>query len=54
MAKFLESVKNKAKESPLLQVVGGSLVLVVFIMIIAALVDGCSEGAIYGTSLFLP
>jgi len=41
MAEFLESVKNKAKESRLLQTVAGGLVLVVYIMIIAALVDGC-------------
>ena len=39
MAEFLESVKNKAKESRLLQTVAECLVLVVFIMIIAALVD---------------
>ena len=43
MAEFLESVKNKAKESRLLQTVAECLVLVVFIMIIAALVDGCSS-----------
>jgi hypothetical protein len=44
MAEFLESVKNKAKESRLLQIVAGCLILTVYIMIIAALVDGCSAG----------
>ena len=43
MAEFLESVKNKAKESHFLRTVAGCLVLVVYIMIIAALVDGCSQ-----------
>ena len=42
MAEFPESVKNKTKESRFLRTVAGCLVLVVFIMIIAALVDGCS------------
>ena len=44
MAELLESVKNKAKESRLFQIVAGCLVLTVYIMIIAALVDGCSLG----------
>ena len=42
MAAFPESVKNKAKEYRFLRAVAGCLVLVGYIMIIAALVDGCS------------
>ena len=42
MAEFLESVKNRARESGVLRAVVVSLVLVVFIMVIAALVDSCS------------
>lgn len=42
MAEFLESVKNKAKESGSLRMAALGLALVVFILIIAALVDSCS------------
>ena len=42
MAEFLESVKNKAKESDFLRMAAVGIFLVVFILVIAALVDSCS------------